>query len=253
MSDFPESSTSDWAPDFFTSLYSEVYRGPLFDKPATEADVEFLAEVFRGCKGPVLDIGAGFGRHAVPLKKAGINLVALDRFRHLLERHPRRGRRVVQADMRSLPFATGSLDGAYCIFNTFGYFEKDDNARVLLEAGRVLSAGGRFVLQCPNRPVMARLTREFPPMRMLSANASLTETYHYDETSQSLVGRGHWQVGERDQTWQFALRLYTRKEVGRMLSAAGLVVVAEYGGLRPREPFSARSSSEILLVCEREN
>src|SRR5690606_24052310 len=119
-------TSPDWAPNFFTSLYAEVYRGPLFDKAATEADIALLAEVFGDCKGPDVDIGAGFGRHAAPLRKRGINVIALDRFRHLLDRHPRRGRRVVQGDMRWLPFAPAKLAGAYLIFNTFGYFEKGD-------------------------------------------------------------------------------------------------------------------------------
>jgi len=223
----------------------------LLDKVSTEAEVQLLREVFKGCKGPVLDIGAGFGRHATPLAKSGVRVVALDRFHHLLSKHKGRGRRMVQADMRRLPFAEHSLAGAYCIFNTFGYFENKENARMLKGISRVLAPGASFVLQCPNRPVMARLTREFPPMRMLSADAMLTETYTYDASRRSLLGRGHWQVRGRDQTWQFALRLYTRGEVARMLKSAGLEVIEQYSGFNPRDPFAPRSSSEMVLVCQR--
>jgi SAM-dependent methyltransferase len=242
---------ADWAPTFFTHLYSEVYRGPLFDKAATESEVGLLSEVFADCKGMVLDVGAGFGRHAGPLARKGIKVVALDRFRHLLAKLPRRGRTAVQADMRNLPVANASLGGAYCIFNTFGYFDKQDNARVIAGIGRALAPGGKFVLQCPNRPVMARITREFPPMRMLSNKASLTESYHYDEDAKALVGRGHWQVGDAAQSWEFSLRLYTRGEIGRLLNAAGLQVIEEFGSLRPRELFAPRTSTEMILVCQK--
>ncbi len=241
----------DWAPRFFTSLYAEVYRGPLFDKDATKAEVGLLHEQFGNCKGAILDVGAGFGRHATPLRKAGVNVVALDRFRHLLDGHPRRGRRVVQADMRTLPFTDESFDGAYCLFNTFGYFGPVENTRVLKGIARVLRPGSRFALQTPNRPVMARLTRDFPPMRMLSAKAVLTETYSYNEGSRSLVGRGHWQIGGKEQTWEFSLRLYTRGEVGKVLNSAGFKIIEELGSLDPREPFSSRASSEMILICQR--
>jgi SAM-dependent methyltransferase len=223
----------------------------LFDKDATDAEVEFLEEVFRDCRGTILDVGAGFGRHAAPLRKQGVDVVALDRFRHLLERLPRRGRRGIQADMRSLPFADASLAGAYCIFNTFGYFEPDENMRVLKGIARVLGPSAPFVLQTPNRPVMAKITRDFPPMRMLSANTILSEAYSINTAAKSLVGRGHWQIGDKDQTWEFSLRLYTRGEVGKILTRAGFKVVEEFGSLNPRESFSPRASSEMILVCQR--
>jgi SAM-dependent methyltransferase len=223
----------------------------LFDKDATGAEVDLLRQQFGHCKGTILDVGAGFGRHATPLRKAGVNVVALDRFRHLLDGHPRRGRRVVQADMRSLPFAASSFEGAYCLFNTFGYFGPDENTQVLKGIARVLRPGSRFVLQTPNRPIMAKLTRDFPPMRMLSAKTVLTETYSYNDATKCLVGRGHWQIGDKEQTWEFSLRLYTRGEVGKILKSAGFTIVEELGSLDPREPFSSRASSEMILICQR--
>lgn len=250
MSAGPTTADQPWWREFFSPLYARVYRGPLAHPEATQAEVALLAETFAGVAGPILDLGCGFGRHAGPMMRQGFKVVGVDVMAHLLREMPRRGRRVVQADMRALPLGTGSMAGAYCLFNTFGYFAPGDNRRVLGELARVLAPGAALVLQCPNRPAMARLVRSFPPRRLLTSDAMLTEAYTYDTPTRSLVGEGHWMMGDREQRWRFSLRLYTGPELARLLAAEGFVVerhLAETSG----EAFDPRTSTEQILVARR--
>ena len=51
-----------------------------------------------------------------------------------------------ERDMRDLPWPA-AFDGAYCLGNSFGYLEGDDNADVLRAVASALRPGARFVLE----------------------------------------------------------------------------------------------------------
>lgn len=240
----------DWTPGFFTPLYARMYQGPLNQKEATEEEVAFLRTLFEGVRGPVLDIGCGFGRHAVPLRRAGVRVVGLDRFAHLIAEQPARGREAVCADMRRLPWADAAFEGAYCLFNTFGYFSDAENRATLTEWARVLAPGARLVLQAPNRPAMALIARDHAPVQMVAENGSMIETYDYGAEERALIGRGVWQVGGEAQNWEFRLRMYTAGELAKALAKAGFVVddtVADYAGTE----FRPRSSPQMVVTATR--
>src|SRR5262249_6107102 len=79
-------------------------------------DVPFWRNVALNAGGRVLELGCGTGRIALPLGRAGVSLVGIDRSGPMLDRaHARVGRarladrvRLVRGDIRHLPFASGS-------------------------------------------------------------------------------------------------------------------------------------------------
>lgn len=240
----------EWWRDYFTPLCGDVYAGPLMDPVATRLEADFLEQVFAGADGLLLDLGAGFGRHARELRKRGRKVVALDAFHHLLARHAKRGRRAVAADMRRPPFADASFAGAYCLFNSFGYFGEDEDQPMLAEWARVLRPGARLVLQAPNRPVMAVIARDFPPSHMLQSDFMLTETYEYDPATKTLHGAGAWNYKDRQQAWEMHVRLRTLGELKAMLSKAGFEferACDDYDGA----PFQPRESPQMVVVAKR--
>jgi SAM-dependent methyltransferase len=56
----------------------------------------------------------------------------------------------VDGDMRSLPWADARFDRVLSWFTSFGYFNDDDNRRVLREAHRVLRPHGRLLIENNN-------------------------------------------------------------------------------------------------------
>jgi SAM-dependent methyltransferase len=245
-----EPTRDDWAPGFFTPLYARMYRGPLFDAEGTDREVAFLASRFADCDGPLLDVGCGFGRHAVPLRKHGHRVVGLDRFAHLLREQPARGRRAVAADMRTLPFPDGAFAGLYCVFNTFGYFEHRDNQRVLREWARVVRPGGRLVLQAPHRPVMADIVREHEPSQTFMGGATMSEEYAYDGRRRAMLGRGVWQTSAGEQAWSFELHLYAADELEKELARAGWQTTERHGDYDGAD-FDDEESAHVVFVAQR--
>jgi SAM-dependent methyltransferase len=80
-------------------------------------DVPFWRTVALNCGGPVLELGCGTGRISIPLARAGVPLVGLDRSAPMLARARQRVRRarlahpvsLVRGDIRFLPFADAAV------------------------------------------------------------------------------------------------------------------------------------------------
>src|SRR5512147_2068353 len=83
------SSQATWDA-FFSDFYLRVHAGA---GPRDEARAQALAAAaLSGCPdgGDVLDVGCGFGRHAVPLAAEGYRVVGVDRSAALLSEGRRR-------------------------------------------------------------------------------------------------------------------------------------------------------------------
>lgn len=80
-----------------------------------DAMVEAVSAELRG-RGRVLEIGAGTGRIALPLRGAGVDVYGLDLSLPMLERFSAKGPApLVQGDATRLPFRDGSFGAAFAV------------------------------------------------------------------------------------------------------------------------------------------
>ncbi len=138
-----------------------------------DADVAFFTDIARRTGGPVLDLGCGVGRLALPIARAGIDVTALDilepvlaRFRKKLTAEPRRSReriRLVQADMRRFAMR-GNFRAAICSSNTLFLLGSEDSIAEALECVRAhLAPGGRLIIDAAAIDAEARAAlAEYP-------------------------------------------------------------------------------------------
>ncbi len=104
----PDSVSFDRAADYYDRT-----RG--FSEEGTRRSVALLAQEL-GDRGSVLEIGAGTGQLAVPLRAAGVPVIGLDLARPMLDRlraKPGEPIPLVEADATRLPFADDALGAAY--------------------------------------------------------------------------------------------------------------------------------------------
>jgi len=246
-------TSSHWTNVYFSAIYNKVYSGPLYSEQNTDLEIEFLQKhLEQKDKHPLCDLGCAFGRHLRPLKKKGVKVVGLDRFFHLLDDHPKRGRRLVNGDMRQLPFTNASISGMYCLFNSFGYYGHEENDEIIAEWSRVLIPGGRIVLQIPNRPVMAEITREFAPSQMLTENFMMTEVYEYDDKNNRMLGKGIWQFNEDQHPWEFELYLYSYEDMKEKFNRNGLTIIECFEDYDEND-FDVDDSAEMIFVVEKDS
>ena len=128
--------------DRIAALYAERQAG--LGRVFTDVRAAFFA-----CLPPVgtvADLGCGPARDGAILAEAGHRVAGIDRSAGMLAQAANLlPRRVAQADLRSLPLASGSLDGIWCAAALL-HVPHDQTMAVLGEMHRVLRRGGRLAL-----------------------------------------------------------------------------------------------------------
>jgi len=112
--------------------------------PLTRELDRFAALVGKG--GRVADVGCGPGHYARALVERGLRVVALDLSAGILAEAQRAGTPgLVRADMRCLPFRSGSLDGCFACASLL-HLPRREAPTALAECRRVLRVGGVLYL-----------------------------------------------------------------------------------------------------------
>jgi SAM-dependent methyltransferase len=119
-------------------------------------DVPFWRRIALAAAGPVLELGCGTGRISLPLARAGVDLVGIDRSAPMLERLSvalaRRRRidgalRLVRGDIRFLPYAPSTFETVIAPYGILQSLLADRDLSATLESvSRVLPPGGTFGL-----------------------------------------------------------------------------------------------------------
>ena len=114
-------------------------------------DVGFYLEEARRSGGPVVELGVGTGRIAVPIAADGIRVIGVDSSRAMLEVCARRAALAgVEVDLRvgdlREPPVNERVPLVICPFRSLLHMQTDEDRRlVLASANKLLLPGGRFV------------------------------------------------------------------------------------------------------------
>jgi ubiquinone/menaquinone biosynthesis C-methylase UbiE len=227
-------STPETWDAFFNDFYLRAYAD---DERDAEAGEQALAAArLAGCPdgGELLDAPCGFGRHAIPLARAGYRVTGVDRSTVLLDEARRRGGgerwpKFVTADYRELPFKDESFDAALNLYTSLGYLGDEEDTRALASIRRVLREGGRLVIETMHRDRLVQMASD-RYWRLMGEGRILFEQSTFDpasgvaQTTQTLIDGG----GRRESR-TFSVRVYTATELLAMLERAGFSDAKAYG------------------------
>jgi SAM-dependent methyltransferase len=225
-------------------------------------DVAFWRRLAAAADGPVLELGCGTGRIAVPVAKDGIALTGIDRSQPMLDRARRRAARadlddrlrLVRGDIRQLPFRGrrfGLVMAPYGILQSL--VRERDLTAALASVHRVLARGGRFGIDLvPDLPEWAeyRRKRTLSGTMRAGTRVSLVETVHQDRPRRlTIFGQRYTAARGRDRrVYEFTLTFRTLSipAMTRRLERAGFSVDAVLGDYRGG-PWDPRADAWVLL------
>jgi SAM-dependent methyltransferase len=241
----------EWFRSYFDGAFLRIYRHLLPPDAAREeaAAIIDMLSLQRGDR--LLDVGCGWGRHAVPLAAAGLRVTGLDRAEFLLReaqamRSP--DTHWVCADVRELPFR-GTFEGAVSLFSSLGYFLDDrEDLRALRAVRDALVPGGVFLMEMTHRDLVAREFAERDWWEDDEGTRVWVER-EFDAVEGISHERLLWRApdGEAGEK-RHSIRIRTPSEWSALLTAAGFTPLDWFGSWE-MEPFSL-SSERLIVVAE---
>ncbi len=212
-------------------------------------DVAFYVGLAAQSGGPVVELGVGTGRIAVPIATAGVAVIGVDSSRAMLEVC---GERAAQAGVaRLVDLRVGDLADppvrepvplVLCPFRAYLHLE-DDEARLaaLAAAHRILEPGGRLVFDvfAPGPEDV-----EETHARWLEREPGIWERAHWDTEARRLTLDVRGESGETTMT----LSWLRPDEWRALLERAGFEVEALYGWF-DRRPYAG--GEDAVFVARR--
>jgi SAM-dependent methyltransferase len=245
------SAAKDWWRTFFHGAMAESWLAATTEEQ-TRQEADFVEKMLRVAPpARLLDVPCGGGRHSLALAARGYAMTAVDLSpTFLAAARSREGAGKVsweQRDMRDLPWPA-AFDGAFCLGNSFAYYDDAGNEAFVAAVARALKPGARFLLDT------GYLVEGLLPVLQERAwypwgDAITLAERRYDPAE----GRLHVEYTViRDgklEKFPMSARLYTYRELRRLFEAAGFTDLQGYGSLAG-EPFRF-GSRQLLLVGTR--
>jgi len=235
-----------WFEDFFSGAALDLWRNAI-PQETTEREVEFLSDVFSLPEGSrLLDAPCGNGRLSLPFALLKYKVTGIDFSAAFVAeaKETARTKKVqidyLQGDMRNLSFEN-EFDGAFCMGNSFGYFDRAGTLQFFQSVSRSLKSGAKFVIDS------AMVAETFLVNGGVKEWVQVGDIYMLIENKydcrQSLVETDYTFVSKGKEEKRRALHwIYSAGEVCHMLEQADFVV---------DDLFSSTDCDEFSLGDER--
>jgi SAM-dependent methyltransferase len=228
----------------YASLWPHLYERRMVDPP-----VDFLAGLARG--GPVLELGVGTGRLALPLSARGVPVHGIELSPEMVEQL----RELSGSDAVGITlgdFATAKVEGgggsftlAYLVRNTImNLTTQDAQVDCFRNVAWHLQVGGHFVME-----VMVPELRRLPPgttVRPFMLEPSHLGFEEYDVATQRSVSHHIFERDGRVEMWSAPFRYVWPAELDLMGRLAGLVLRERWSDW-DRSAFTGESRSHVSV------
>ncbi len=204
-------------------------------------DVAFYLEEARWAGGPVLELGVGTGRIAVPIAADGTRVIGVDSSRAMLDVCARRAALAgVQLDLRvgdlREPPVMERVPLVICPFRSLLHMHTDeDRRRVLASAHELLLPNGRFVFDVFT-PAADDIAETHG--RWLEREPGIFEHAVWDESARTLT----LTVRDEERETTMALAWLSPDEWRALLEGSGFEIEACYGWF-DRSPYKGREDT----------
>jgi len=244
MKGFGARTYGDVIADAYDGLYSTV----------TDQVIDRLEGLAGG--GPVLELGVGTGRVALPLAKRGIAVHGIDASRAMLDRLAAKpGGDAVRATVGDFTCIESDerFSLVYVVFNTFfALTTQEDQLACFASVADHLAPGGSFLLEV-FYPDLARFDRgQTVRATSVELDAVQLEVTKHDPVRQTIANQHVVLTEEGARFYPVVLRYAWPSELDLMALAAGLRLDRRWGGWDGK-PFAAGDGRHISVYVRAED
>ncbi len=251
-----KTQSTGWLAHFFQGAALELWRRANSIED-TQREVNFLEEALAApVGGKLLDLPCGNGRLSIPMALLGYDVTGVDFSKTFVEEARSAAKAYkckttfVKADMRELTYEN-EFDGAFCMGNSFGYFDRTGTNTFLKTVSNCLKPGARFVIEsamiaeCFLVNGGEREWLQRGDMYMLIENK-------YDCRNSTVETKYVFVQNGKEETRTATHWVYTTGELCQMLEVAGFTVEELFSSPDPDEPEPFTLGAErLLLVAEK--
>jgi len=218
----------------------------MFDPEVVDPIVDFLVEL--AGDGPVLELGIGTGRIALPLARRGVRVQGIELSEAMVAKL-RAKPGAEQIGVTIGDFATTTVEGtfsiAYLVFNTIlNLTTQDEQVACFQNIAAHLEPGGCFVIEV-GVPGLQRLPpgETFQPFTVTATKLGFDE---YDLASQGLISHHYRVVDGQLEVTSMPFRYVWPSELDLMARLAGMTLRERWSDWR-REPFTSDSTKHVSV------
>ncbi|MFW9909324.1 MAG: class I SAM-dependent methyltransferase [Candidatus Thorarchaeota archaeon] len=250
--------------DFWAEMFRVKYRRSIpgiqhYDKSIVDFSIEVLG-LKKG--GEILDIACGAGDHSVLFAKRGLSVSGFDISKSMIRSAEDLAREsgvevnFYRGDMREINFVQ-RFNGAVLLSHSFGFFDHEENARVLEGSYNALIDRGRLLLDLMNPYNIPKFLRTWSE---IDGGYLLSEPHFLDAPSGVLRGRPATYIDveknrivlmNQDALSNNDIRMYTALEIQDMLESVGFSKIDLFGENKlPRRPYAASSERMVVVATK---
>jgi SAM-dependent methyltransferase len=234
---------SGYTPSTYGDSWAEIYDETA---PSHPGEVELLAEL--AADGPVLELGVGTGRVAVPLAERGLEVHGLDPSQAMLARLRDKSDRVELHEGVMDEFELGlEFSLVYVVASTiFAPLTQEEQVATFRSVARHLQPGGRFLVQA-YVPDLTRFDRGQRTSAVDVGPAGVAlEATRLDRAQQLLTGQRIVVSEEGTRLYPLMIRFAYPSELDLMAQLAGLRLRDRWADFE-RTPYGPASETHVSV------
>ncbi|NDU98135.1 class I SAM-dependent methyltransferase [Spirosoma terrae] len=250
-----------WYHNFFHGLPQAAWKAAQTEEQ-TQLDIELLVDTLEfGPDDRLLDVFCGYGRHAIPLARMGTHVTGVDISEEYIQElsatateeklslDPIQGDFLTVSD--SLLSSGTPFDAAYCLGNSFSFFDRDTMLTFLNRIAEVLKPGGRFLAH--TEMVAESILPDYQERNWLPVGDETESTIlflaqnEYDPLESRIDSHLTYVRAGEVQTRMAQHYVYTLADLRQLFFQSGLTVIDCYGTVMG-DPYALGDEGVWLLA-----
>ncbi|WP_373512291.1 class I SAM-dependent methyltransferase [Persicitalea sp.] len=246
-----------WYHTFFEGLPQTAWKENQSEE-YTDWEVDFLVDVLElKMEDKVLDVMAGYGRHALPLAERGYKLTAIDISAEYCEelqsavKAKNLSVEVLQGEFGEMKLPQTTYAAAYCLGNSFSFFPREEMKRFLQKIADQIQLGGHFVAH--TQLLAESVFPNFQERSWMPVGGDITylAQNEFDVVQGVIRAELTYARGSERVTRTIEQHVFTLAELSAIMKETGLTVTETFGSL-DGEPFALGDEQAYLLVVKKE-